>query len=76
MVLLRCFYFLDQLIFAFFVNVNSEDRDVESLFDEQNEALVTKYLFLPQLWLGPSQLIGTYLLKMTTDNSFGNYQKQ
>ena len=29
-----------------------------------------------QFWLGPSQLIGTELLKMTTDDGLGNYHKQ
>ena len=35
---------------------------------------VTNYLFLQQLRLG--QLIGTYMLKITTDDSFGSQNKQ
>ena len=35
---------------------------------------VTKSIVLQQLWLNPSQLIGIYLLKMTTEDSFGNCQ--
>ena len=34
---------------------------------------VTKLFVLQQLWLSPSQLIGTYLLQMTKDDSLGNY---
>ena len=36
----------------------------------------TQSFVLQQLWIGPSQLLSTYLLKMTTDDGFGNNHKQ
>ena len=37
---------------------------------------VTQLCVLHQLWLGPSQLISKYLLKITTHDGFGNYNNQ
>ena len=36
----------------------------------------TQSCVLQQLWLDQSQLLSKYLLKMTTDDGFGNYHKQ